>query len=183
MNSIIIFAQIMTNIGGIIMGKGAIAGFYITWIIIGGIGALIYAMGLSTYKEYYLDNPTTAMQGSNAMTAGILILVVGSVFGLVAWIAALINLSKGKEWAWFILMFFFSGIMLLVYLIGGPPIPGSQQYMIRMQQQWPNYPPPPYYHPGQPSQSISALEILQQRYARGEIDAATYDQMRNRLKV
>ncbi len=29
--------------------------------------------------------------------------------------------------------------------------------------------------------SPSALEIIQQRYARGEIDAATYEQMRERL--
>jgi putative membrane protein len=31
--------------------------------------------------------------------------------------------------------------------------------------------------------SPSALEILRQRYARGEIDTATYEQMRERLQV
>ena len=35
---------------------------------------------------------------------------------------------------------------------------------------------PPYQEP-------SALEVLRQRYARGEIDAATYDQMRERLQA
>jgi putative membrane protein len=34
-----------------------------------------------------------------------------------------------------------------------------------------------------PMQQPSALEILRQRYARGEIDAATYDQMRERLEA
>ena len=34
---------------------------------------------------------------------------------------------------------------------------------------------------GTPSSNPSALDILQQRYARGEIDAATYEQMRERL--
>ncbi|HUY75607.1 MAG TPA: SHOCT domain-containing protein [Ktedonobacterales bacterium] len=32
-------------------------------------------------------------------------------------------------------------------------------------------------------QRMSAREILEQRYARGEIDAATFDQMRERLEA
>ncbi len=44
--------------------------------------------------------------------------------------------------------------------------------------------PPFVYHPGQPPmQQASAQEILRQRYARGEIDAATFDQMRERLEA
>jgi putative membrane protein len=37
-------------------------------------------------------------------------------------------------------------------------------------------PPPPLYHP-------TAMEILRQRYARGEIDDATFQQMRERLEA
>ncbi len=40
----------------------------------------------------------------------------------------------------------------------------------------------PFYTPGTPTQ-VSALEILRQRYARGEIDATIYEQMRERLEA
>jgi putative membrane protein len=40
----------------------------------------------------------------------------------------------------------------------------------------------PYYHPGVPPVEPSAMETLRQRYARGEIDAVTFDQMRERLE-
>jgi putative membrane protein len=35
----------------------------------------------------------------------------------------------------------------------------------------------------QPPAESSAMELLRQRYARGEIDAATFDQMRERLEA
>ena len=41
----------------------------------------------------------------------------------------------------------------------------------------------PFYHPGVPPVQSSAMEILRQRYARGEIDAVTFDQMRERLEA
>jgi putative membrane protein len=41
---------------------------------------------------------------------------------------------------------------------------------------------PPYYTPGMPPAQPSAMEILRRRYARGEIDTATFDSMRERLE-
>ena len=41
----------------------------------------------------------------------------------------------------------------------------------------------PTYRPGMPPAQLSALEILRQRYARGEIDTATFEQMHERLEA
>lgn len=43
-------------------------------------------------------------------------------------------------------------------------------------------PSTPHAPTGTPINQLSAMEILRQRYARGEIDAATFDQMRERLE-
>jgi len=41
----------------------------------------------------------------------------------------------------------------------------------------------PFYRYNVPPTQQSALEVLRQRYARGEIDAATFDQMRERIQA
>lgn len=48
--------------------------------------------------------------------------------------------------------------------------------------QGPSYNPGVPPRPGVPPVQPSAMEILRQRYARGEIDAVTFDQMRERLE-
>ena len=40
----------------------------------------------------------------------------------------------------------------------------------------------PTFTPGTPPSQPSAMEILRQRYARGEIDAATFENMREQLE-
>jgi putative membrane protein len=78
-------------------------------------------------------------------------------------------------------------LLLLALLIGT-----LIRLLIGRKRTWGPYPPAGPFNPPppgpprwkyQPQQQLSALEILQQRYARGEIDAATFDQMRERLEA
>jgi putative membrane protein len=77
---------------------------------------------------------------------------------------------------WFLLPVLFLGkffwIVLLALLIGAL----IRRFSFRYRQV-------PFYNYTTPPVQPSALEILQQRYARGEIDATTFEQMRERLQA
>lgn len=78
-------------------------------------------------------------------------------------------------WLLLPLLFFgrFFWILILAFLIGA----AIRWFSLRHGQV-------PYYHNyNTPPVQPSALEILRQRYARGEIDAATFEQMRERLEA
>ena len=77
---------------------------------------------------------------------------------------------------WFLLPVLFLGkffwFVLLALLIGAV----IRRFSFRYRQA-------PFHNYGVPPVQPSALEILSQRYARGEIDAVTFDQMRERLEA
>jgi len=86
----------------------------------------------------------------------------------------------------------FFGLMLIFHLMGSLfwvalfalLIFGLVRLFTR--SQGPTFRPGPFAAPQQPPyqpQPISAMEILRQRYAHGEIDAVTFDQMRERLQA
>lgn len=117
--------------------------------------------------------------------------VLGSLCGTVAWIMTLVQYARAQSWGAFTLTLFFSGIMILVYLIAGaqpgqpasyvaqPPgayVPIESAYP-PMQPVPPGaYVPAANAYPSMPPQP-DAVSLLQQRYARGEIDAEMYRQM------
>jgi putative membrane protein len=79
----------------------------------------------------------------------------------------------GFGWGWLMMSFgMILWIALLVVLVWA---------VIRwLERKTPRAIPPAM---GTPAAGPSALEILQQRYARGEIDTATFEQMRERLQA
>jgi uncharacterized membrane protein len=92
-----------------------------------------------------------------------------------AWIGALASLARAQEWGWFWGVLLVSGLMLPMYIFIGPePLTPAQAAYARGQRLPTSAPIP--------QQSSPALAVLQERYARGEIDTATYEEMRARLE-
>jgi putative membrane protein len=140
---------------------------------------------VAAFTQGYIDPPT--------LEAIIVLAIIMGLFGIpgiIAWIGTLVNLAKEQAWGWFILVFLFGGIAVLIYVLAGPQPRGVGQALqaepvapappLNAPFGGPPYPLPAQAYP--PAQPISALDILQQRYARGEIDTATFDEMLARLE-
>lgn len=122
-----------------------------------------------------LNAPYNGMQSS---IAAISIAAIGSIGGIIAWIMTLVQFAQAQAWGRFALAIFFSGIMVLVYLIVGAQPSQPVQYVALQLGAYPPVAPQPGVYPSpMPVQQPDAISILQQRFARGEIDAETYKQM------
>jgi len=76
----------------------------------------------------------------------------------------------------FLLPLFFLGKIFWIVILGLLVFALIRWFSLRRRQI-------PVYPFGTPPVQPSALEVLRQRYARGEIDAATFEQMRERLEA
>lgn len=114
-------------------------------------------------------------RSQDAITSDIEVMAVVSLLGTIAWIGTLINLARAQLWIWFALTFLFGGILILIYLVAGPKPLKAGQVAQTTTNHAPGVQPPAHQQP-------SALEVLQLRFARGEIDAATFHQMSEQLR-
>lgn len=148
--------------------KRTIGIFYAVGVILVSTAVPFFVEGLFLYYGYGF-----------APIYVIALVVFGSIGGMTAWIMTLIQYAQAQSWGAFTLTFFFSGVMILVYLIAGVPPRQSAQYVVLSPGAY--APGAVAYPPVQPAQAQppqpDAVSILQQRFARGEIDAETYRQM------
>jgi hypothetical protein len=145
---------------------------------------------------------TTEKQRDDAdqstISYGLLMAIPGGILYLIAWMSTLIGLARIPNWTLFVLTFFFGVVMILICLITNPApqpkpagraaaspygaapasMPYQQPPMSRSYQQ-PSSPPLQAHQQASPS----ALEVLRQRYARGEIDTPTFQHMYAQLEA
>lgn len=131
-----------------------------------------------TTPSLFLSDPVNAVINPTGFVySGVFItfLIITSIIGFIIWIMLLVEYGRIQAWGAFTLTIFFSGIMLLVYLISGAKSPQPANYVVVQPAGYPPVAAP------QPANS-EAITILQQRYARGEIDGESYNQMMATLK-
>jgi len=68
-------------------------------------------------------NDVTSIGNPTLFYTGAIIYILSFVPFLVAWIGALVNLARLKQWGWFVFMLVFNVISLIVYLFAGPETP------------------------------------------------------------
>jgi uncharacterized membrane protein len=172
------------------MPKSAIALAYLLGLlfIVGGFLEFkphfdMYTYTLDHPSEYCSTDPIITPEGQGACVStlldgdrsgiieGLLVATVFNVPYLLAWIATLVNLARAREMTWLVLVFLLGALGILAYLLAGPS-PAQRQSAVAAASS----------HTSSPVVT-SALGILQERYARGEIDAPTFAEMRERLRA
>ena len=71
---------------------------------------------------------STATPGNPALFGIALVLIfIGTIPMLIAWIGALVKMAQLRQWVWFVLLLIASGFTMLVYIFVGPQTPGVEQ--------------------------------------------------------
>jgi hypothetical protein len=106
---------------------------YLIAILLEIVGIILFTIGTTAAIATANSDGTVSAAGGTSFSIlgliAILLLIVGSVFALIAWIGALIKTARLGQWLWFILLIVFSGITMLVYIFAGPTQPANSGQM------------------------------------------------------
>ncbi len=110
------------------MRKSTSRALYLLGILLYIVGIAVFIFGAAGTDFGKLGNLAAsghlfiAGDMSNSMLTGLgaLIVLLGLLLTLIAWIGALIKTARLGRWGWFICLILFSGITLLIYIFAGP---------------------------------------------------------------
>jgi hypothetical protein len=93
---------------------------------IGGIAVFVFGAGggnMNTFNSLVASGHLfVAADMNNSLLTGIgaLLVALGSLLALIAWIGALIKTARLGRWGWFVFLLILSGITMLIYIFAGP---------------------------------------------------------------
>lgn len=110
------------------MKKSTSRNLYLLALLLDIVGVVLFVIG--AVGSNLNDLNTLAASGhlfvsadmSNPMftAIGALLVALGGLLFLIAWIGALIRTAQLGRWGWFVCLLVLSGITMLVYIFGGP---------------------------------------------------------------
>ncbi|MBO0789409.1 MAG: hypothetical protein J2P36_00440 [Ktedonobacteraceae bacterium] len=108
------------------MSKKVIGALYTLGLIL-QVGAVILFLLMHHPFPYFETTPQrTEIDIIIGLGSALIPSLAGNILVFIAWIGALVNLSKARAWPWFWMMFLFGGITQFLYLIGDSPAEEKQ---------------------------------------------------------
>lgn len=110
------------------MKKSVSRVLYLLALLLGIGGIAIFVYGASGGDMNTLNALATSghlfvaadMNNSTLTAIGALLVALGSLLALIAWIGALVKTARLGRWGWFVFLLIFSGITMLIYIFAGP---------------------------------------------------------------
>lgn len=118
------------------MTKSVSRALYILALLlsIGGIAVFVYGASggnMNTLNELMASGHLfVAADMNNAMLTGIgaLLVGIGNLVALIAWIGALVWTARLGRWGWFVVLLIFNGVAMLIYIFAGPTTPARPSF-------------------------------------------------------
>jgi hypothetical protein len=99
------------------MRKSRSRNLYLIGLLLAIVGNFLRLVDLSNHT-----NPATGLATGSTpaviLLSGLLI-SIGFLLGIIAWIGALVRTARLQQWGWFIVLLLLSGLAMLVYIFAG----------------------------------------------------------------